>query len=118
MKRDNQLVSAGTFLFGFGLLAILPGLTGRELLLLSWMGAWQAPIGVSAMIVGAVLFAMGKLRDFRNASPVPRDPAPAAPAQRRDPAGPGSARASSMPVVQPNVLSGQAPVSPDPKRRR
>jgi hypothetical protein len=100
VKRDNQLVSAGTFLFCFGLLAFLPGLTGRELLILSWMGIWEVPIGISAMVVGAVLFGIGKLQDVRNARPAGRDEA-------HD--GSGS---------QPNVLGGQAPVSPDPKRPR
>ena len=118
MKRENQLVGAGTFLFCFGLLAFLPSLTGRELLILSWMGAWENPIGISAMVVGAVLFGIGKLQDLRNASPV-------LPSQPSDPTAgigpandPSAAAGQPMPVVQPNVLSGQAPVSPDPKRPR
>ena len=47
MKRENQLVGTGTFLFCFGVLAFLPSLTGRELVILSWLGSWQVPIGIS-----------------------------------------------------------------------
>ena len=121
MKRENQLVGTGTFLFCFGVLAFLPSLTGRELLILSWLGIWQVPIGISAMVVGAVLWVAGKVHDARDATPVPSDRAPidsgdvtgaAAPSVKPIPSG------QAMPVVQPNVLSGQAPISPDPKRSR
>jgi hypothetical protein len=119
MKRENQLIGAGTFLFCFGLLAFLPTLTGRELLILSWMGIWEVPIGISAMVVGGVLYGVGKLQEVRNASPGGADPAldprpnePTSDAARERPMG------QPMPTVQPNVLIGQAPVSPDPKRPR
>ena len=73
MKRENQLVGTGTFLFCFGVLAFLPSLTGRELVILSWLGSWQVPIGISSMVVGAVLWVAGKLRDVRNTTPVGSD---------------------------------------------
>jgi len=121
MKRENQLVGAGTFLFCFGVLAFLPSLTGRELLILSWLGIWQVPIGISSMGVGAVLWVAGKLRDVRNATSVGSD-RPAVPSrdvmQATRQTGEPPAAPQAMPTVQPNVLSGQAPVSPDPKRSR
>jgi hypothetical protein len=42
-----------------------------QLLILSWLGGMQQPVGLSAMVIGGALFAMGKLQEFRNASPVP-----------------------------------------------
>ncbi|HEX5823981.1 MAG TPA: hypothetical protein VFY18_05905 [Candidatus Limnocylindrales bacterium] len=98
MKSENQLVSAGTVAFAFGALAFLPSLMGRELLILSWLGGMAQPVGLSAMVVGGVLFGLGKLQTFRDAPPAgfPSDPAPLDPA---------------TPIVQPNVLANQAPVS-------
>jgi hypothetical protein len=121
MKRENQLVGTGTFLFCFGVLAYLPSLTGRELVILSWLGSWQVPIGISSMVVGAVLWGVGKLRDVRNATSVGSDrqavpSRDAMPATRQ--ASEPTTAPQPMPTVQPNVLSGQAPVSPDPKRSR
>jgi hypothetical protein len=99
MKRENQLVNRGTIAFAFGALAFLPSLMDRELLILSWLGSMQQPVGLSAMIVGAVLFGLGKLQQFRDASPAGSQGDPAAPL---DPA---------TPIVQPNVLANQASVS-------
>ena len=121
MKRENQLVGAGTFLFCFGVLAFLPSLTGRELVILSWLGSWEVPIGISSMVVGAVLWVVGKLQDARNATPVPPDRTPIDSRDVTGAATPSIAptrSTQSMPVVQPNVLSGQAPISPDPKKSR
>jgi hypothetical protein len=42
-----------------------------QLLILSWLGGMQQPVGLSAMVIGGVLFATGKLQEIRNASPVP-----------------------------------------------
>ena len=123
MQRENQLVRAGTYLPGFCALAFLPSLTGHELLILSWLGAWAVPIGISSMVVGAALWVAGKVQRRpehvpRRAGPVGRSCSP----RRRPPRGcrPGqpAAEPRSMPVVQPNVLSGQAAISPDPKRPR
>ena len=121
MNRENQLVRAGTYLFGFGALAFLPSLTGHELAILSWLGAWEVPIGISSMVVGAALWLAGKVQDVRSTSPGVPDASPvgspdvtAASIRAGEPAR-GS---QSMPVVQPNVLRGQAPISPDPKRSR
>jgi hypothetical protein len=108
-------------LFCFGVLAFLPSLTGRELVILSWLGSWQVPIGISSMVVGAVLWVAGKVRDVRNRTPVGSD-RPAVPSrdvmEARRQTGEPTAAPQPMPAVQPNVLSGQAPVSPDPKKSR
>jgi hypothetical protein len=104
MKRENQLVNWGTMVFAFGALAFLPSLLDRELLILSWLGSMQQPVGLSAMVVGAVLFGLGKLQQFRDASPAGSQNDPATPL---DPA---------TPIVQPNVLANQAPVSKPPDR--
>lgn len=104
MKRENQLVSWGTVAFAFGALAFLPSLFDRELLILSWLGSMQAPVGLSAMVVGGVLFGLGKLQTFRDGPPAGFPSNPAAPL---DPA---------TPIVQPNVLANQAPVSKPPDR--
>jgi hypothetical protein len=76
LKRENQLVNGGAFLFCFGLLAFLPSITDRELLILAWLGAWQVPIGISSMVVGAILWAAGKIQSTRSASPVEPPTAP------------------------------------------
>jgi hypothetical protein len=95
MKSQNQLVSWGTFTSAFGVLAFLPSLMGKELVILAWLGSMQQPVGISAMVVGGILFGLGKLQNLRNVPPVvsPTDPA-------IDP---------SVPIAQPNVLSSQAP---------
>src|SRR4051794_16617778 len=121
MKRENQLVGAGTFLLCFGVLAFLPSFTGRELLILSWLGIWQVPIGISSMVVGAVLWVAGKVRDLRNTTSVGSDPAAISShdvMKAATQAGKPTAAPQPMPAVQPNVLSGQAAISPDPKKSR
>jgi hypothetical protein len=70
MKRDNPLVDGGTLALVFGAIAFFPPLLNYEFLITAWLGGMQQPVGLSAMIVGGVLVAIGKLRDFRNASPV------------------------------------------------
>jgi hypothetical protein len=76
MKRENPLTNGGGLLLALGALAFLPPLFDRQLLITAWLGDMQQPVGLSAMIVGGILFAIGKLQDFRNASPVisPTDP--------------------------------------------
>lgn len=70
MKRDNPFTDLGTFLLAVGALAFFPPVFDRELLILAWLGGLAQPFGLSAMVVGGTLFAFGKLRDFRNSSPV------------------------------------------------
>ncbi len=82
MKRENPLVSGGTLALVLGAMAFFPSLLDREFLITAWLGSMQQPVGLSAMVVGGVLLAIGKLRDFRNSSPV-----------------------VNPPDVQPNVLS-------------
>jgi hypothetical protein len=66
MKGSNQLTGIGQFVFAFGLLAWLPSLANQELLILSWLGSWQVPIGLSAVVVGAVVWGIGKLQVLRD----------------------------------------------------
>jgi len=81
MKRENQLVSGGTVLFLLGLLAFVPPFFDRQMLILAWLGSMSQPIGLSAMIVGGVLWSLGRLQQFRDAPPpgieAPADPEPA-----------------------------------------
>jgi hypothetical protein len=70
VKRDNPLVDGGVLALVLGAVAFIPPLLGREYLITAWLGDMEQPVGLSAMIVGGVLIAIGKLRDFRNASPV------------------------------------------------
>jgi hypothetical protein len=71
MKKENQLSSTGGFLLVLGALAFFLPMFDYQLLILSWLGGMQQPVGLSAMVIGGALFAMGKLQEFRNASPVP-----------------------------------------------
>jgi hypothetical protein len=71
MKKDNQLSSTGGFLLVLGALAFFLPMFDYQLLILSWLGGMQQPVGLSAMVIGGALFAVGKLQEFRNASPVP-----------------------------------------------
>jgi hypothetical protein len=71
MKKDNQLTGGGGFLLILGALAFFLPMFDYQLLILSWLGGMQQPVGLSAMVIGGILFAIGKLQDFRNASPVP-----------------------------------------------
>lgn len=69
MKRDNPLVDGGVLALVLGAVAFIPPLLGREYLITAWLGDMEQPVGLSAMIVGGVLIAIGKLRDFRNGPP-------------------------------------------------
>ncbi|HET7472022.1 MAG TPA: hypothetical protein VFJ71_02755 [Candidatus Limnocylindrales bacterium] len=81
MKRENQLVSGGGVLFLLGVLAFVPPLLDREMLILAWLGSMSQPIGLSAVIVGGVLWSLGRLQQFRDAPPpgidAAADPEPA-----------------------------------------
>jgi len=81
MKKENQLSSTGGFPLVLGALAFFLPMFDYQLLILSWLGGMQQPVGLSAMVIGGVLFAMGKLQEIRNASPVPSptDPLPTSP---------------------------------------
>ena len=70
MKKENQLSSGGGFLLILGALAFFLPMFDYQLLVLSWLGGMQQPVGLSAMLIGGVLFATGKLQEFRNSSPV------------------------------------------------
>jgi hypothetical protein len=76
MKKENQLAGGGGTLLILGALAFFLPMFDYQLLILSWLGGMQQPVGLSAMVIGGVLFAIGKLQDLRNASPVsgPTDP--------------------------------------------
>ena len=76
MKRENQLVSGGGLLFLLGLLAFVPPFFNRQMLILAWLGSMSQPIGLSAMIVGGVLWSLGRLEQFRNAPPPGLDATP------------------------------------------
>jgi hypothetical protein len=77
MKRDDPLVGGGIFLLAFGFIAVVPPLLDREYILTAWLGSMEQPIGIMALIIGGILFGAGKLRQFRDSSPVvsPTDPA-------------------------------------------
>ncbi len=70
MKSENPLVSGGTLALVLGAMGFFPSMLDREFLITAWLGGMQQPVGLSAMVVGGVLLAIGKLRDFRNSSPV------------------------------------------------
>ena len=59
----------------------MPPLFDRQMLILAWLGSMSQPIGLSAMIVGGVLWSLGRLQQFRDAPPpgieAPADPEPA-----------------------------------------
>ena len=74
MKRENQLVSGGGLLFLLGAAAFVPPLLDRQLLILAWLGSWSQPIGLSAMIVGGILWSMGRLKQLRDAQPPGLEP--------------------------------------------
>jgi len=78
MKRENQLVSGGGVVFLLGVAAFVPPLLDRQLLILAWLGSWSQPVGLSAMIVGAVLWGMGRLKQIRDAPPPGMEPPPEA----------------------------------------
>ena len=78
MKKENQLSSTGGFLLVLGALAFFLPMFDYQLLILSWLGGMQQPVGLSAMVIGGALFAMGKLQEFRNASPAPSPTDPVA----------------------------------------
>ena len=71
MNKENQLTGGGGFLLILGALAFFLPMFDYQLLILSWLGGMQQPVGLSAMVIGGILFAIGKLQDLRNASPVP-----------------------------------------------
>ena len=97
MKRENQLTGIGQFLVAVGLLAFLPSLFDRELLIVAWLGSWQQPVGLSTIVVGGVLYGIGKLQVFRNLGPTA---APAVDDVMRGVEG-------APQLAQPNVLSNQ-----------
>jgi hypothetical protein len=76
MKRDDPWIGLATFLLAFGFIAVVPPLLDREYLLTAWLGGMERPIGIMALVVGGLVFAAAKLRQFRNAPPVvsPTDP--------------------------------------------
>ena len=108
MKRDNQLMSVGGFALAVGALAFFPPIFNYELMVLSWLGGMAQPVGLSAMIIGGILYGLGRLQEMRNA------PVVGPPVEPDAAAAPGT----TMPTVQPNVLSNQAPTSPGPADRR
>ena len=122
MKRENQLTSWGSLAFAFGALAFLPSLAGGELMILSWLGSMQVPVGISAMVVGGAVFGLGKLQAIRNGPPPvggPNEldgqippPAQTAASDLRPPSEP-----KAQPPVQPNVLSNQAKPNAGPPDR-
>jgi hypothetical protein len=71
MTRENQLVNGGGLLILLGAAAFFLPMLDRQLVILMWLGSMQQPVGLSAMVIGGILFAMGKLQDFRDSSPIP-----------------------------------------------
>ena len=108
MKRENPLVAGGGVLFLLGVLAFVPPILDRQLLILAWLGSWSQPVGLSAMVVGGVIWGLGQLQRLREAPPpnvgatLPPDPSTGLPGTSN--------------VAQPNVLSNQ--VSTEPADRR
>ena len=92
MKKENQISSTGGFLLVLGALAFFLPMFDYQLLILSWLGGMQQPVGLSAMVIGGVLFALGKLQEIRNASPVP---SPTDPMQTGQDAAPATSVAES-----------------------
>jgi hypothetical protein len=117
MKRENQLTNWGSLAFAFGALAFLPSLAGEELMILSWLGSMQVPVGISAMVVGGAVFGLGKLQAIRNG---PSLPGPVEPNGQIPPPAQTAAsdlRPPSQPTAQPNVLSNQAKPNAGPPDR-
>lgn len=71
MKKENQLAGGGGTLLILGALAFFLPMFDYQLLILSWLGGMQQPVGLSAMVVGGILFGIGKLQELRDPSPVP-----------------------------------------------
>ena len=71
MKKENQLAGGGGTLLILGALAFFLPMFDYQLLILSWLGGMQQPVGLSAMVIGGILFGIGKLQELRDASPVP-----------------------------------------------
>jgi hypothetical protein len=71
MKKENQLTGGGGTLLILGALAFFLPVFDYQLLILSWLGGMQQPVGLSAMVIGGILFGIGKLQELRDASPVP-----------------------------------------------
>jgi hypothetical protein len=65
-----SMKDGGQLLLALGALLFLPSLADREWILAFWLGDMQQPIGLSALIVGGLLFGAAKLVEFRNGSPV------------------------------------------------
>jgi hypothetical protein len=114
--RQNQLVGGGGFLFLVGLLAFFPPMFDRQLLILAWLGSWSQPVGLSAMVVGGLLWSIGKLQDLRD-RPATGSADVTFGGSSGDAGPAANVGVGQAAVVQPNVLSGQAPVSPDPTKR-
>jgi hypothetical protein len=121
MKRDNPLADGGALLFLVGALAFFPPLLDRELLILAWLGGMAQPVGLSAMVVGGILFGLGKLQQFRNSSPVasPTDFEPAAaagPAVPAETVAAAEAVAPAVPVAPQATATGSSPDADEPGR--
>jgi hypothetical protein len=122
MKRENQLTSWGSLAFAFGALAFLPNLAGEELMILSWLGSMQVPVGISAMVVGGAVFGLGKLQQIRYGPPAgggPNEPSGRIPPPAQTAASDVRApiQPNAKPTVQPNVLSNQAKPNAGPPDR-
>ena len=70
MKKENQLTGGGGTLLILGALAFFLPMFDYQLLILSWLGGMQQPVGLSAMVIGGILFGIGKLQESRDSSPV------------------------------------------------
>ena len=101
MKKENQLSSTGGFLLILGALAFFLPMFDYQLLILSWLGGMQQPVGLSAMVIGGALFATGKLQEYRNASPVPSptDPIPTSPDASAATSGTESPASAESPIA-------------------
>jgi hypothetical protein len=122
MKRENQLTSWGSLAFAFGALAFLPSLARKELMILSWLGSMQVPVGISAMVVGGAVFGLGKLQEIRNgpaAGGGPNEPGGQIPPPVQTPSSDlrAPSRPKGQPMAQPNVLSNQAKPNAGPPDR-
>ncbi|TMF40757.1 MAG: hypothetical protein E6I26_02300 [Chloroflexi bacterium] len=109
MKRENQLVAGGGVLFLLGVLAFVPPILDRQLLILAWLGSWSQPVGLSAMVVGGILWGLGQLQQLRDGPP-PNVGAMVPPPE------PTTGMPGTTGLAQPNVLSNQ--MSTEPAERR
>ena len=107
-RRTDGAMQAGGGLIFLGALVLLLDLFNYELLILSWLGSFQVPVGWGMIVVGVLLIVVRRMQGvpfsaMNDDSGMKKAPAPAS-------------TTPAMPV--PNQLSGAGsaqPSEPDPR---